>query len=259
MSPGEAQIKNINQYNTHMTKSMIDKLYFVDKVDAEVFVDFGCADGALLKTIQNLFPNHIYIGYDICEEMIQEAKNNNPNNIQFYGDWNEVIDQLNKYDKKKCLILSSVIHEIYSYSSKNQINDFWNQVWSNCFDYIAIRDMMVNSSTSRPSDPISVARVKQVFQNKLLQEWEHQWGSINENWSLVHFLLTYRYTENWSREVKENYLPINLEEFLNLIPREYIPSHIEHYTLPFIRKQVFKDFGIQLQDRTHLKLILEQS
>lgn len=256
MSPGNYQIENLDQYNDRMCKSIIDKLYFMDKVEAEIFVDFGCADGALLKTIQKLFPEHVYIGYDICEEMIEEAKKNNPGNIIFVSAWGEAMEEVKNY-KKRCLILSSVIHEVYSYSSKEEIDRFWSLVWGTGFDYVAIREMMVSTTTSRPSDPISVARVRQMFDNKLLREWEEQWGSINENWSLVHFLLTYRYTDNWSREVRENYLPINFEEFLNLIPEKYMPDYIEHYTLPFIRKQVSKDFNIQLQDKTHLKLILK--
>ena len=75
---------------------------------------------------------------------------------------------------------------------------------------------------------------------------------------MINFLLHYRYKENWKREARENYLPISKENLLSLIPHSYFPMFIEHFTLPFLREQVMKDFGIQLQEKTHLKLILKR-
>ena len=46
-----------------MKKSLLDKLFFLDKIDSEIIVDFGCANGELIKFMYNLFPNYIYIGY----------------------------------------------------------------------------------------------------------------------------------------------------------------------------------------------------
>ena len=255
-------IPDIEHYNQEMAKSMIDKIYFMDKVDADVFIDFGCADGTLIKTLSNLFPQHTYIGYDISEQMIDIAKSNVPNpRCHFASDWDNIIESLSTthQNQKTCLILSSIIHEIYSYLNPEEIKKFWSRVWDTNFNYIVIRDMMVSKTVSRPSDPLAVARIKQVFDSNKISEWEAQWGSLYENWSLVHFLLTYRYTENWTREVNENYLPVNLETFFSNIPHKYYPMYIEHYTLPFIQSEVEKDFGIQLQDKTHLKFILKLS
>jgi hypothetical protein len=74
----------------------------------------------------------------------------------------------------------------------------------------------------------------------------------------VHFLLTYRYSgTSWSREVRENYLPTSYEEFMSSVPNEYFPVFKETFTLPFLRRRVKADFGIDLADRTHMKLVLE--
>ena len=44
------QINNIDVYTAGMQKSLSDKLFFVDKVDdISRIVDFGCADGSLLR------------------------------------------------------------------------------------------------------------------------------------------------------------------------------------------------------------------
>ena len=36
-------INNIEVYNKNMSMSMYDKTFFIDKIDAKLFVDFGCA------------------------------------------------------------------------------------------------------------------------------------------------------------------------------------------------------------------------
>ncbi len=251
-------ITDISKYNKGMRQSLIDKTYFLDKVEAEIFVDFGCADGILLKYMHNLFPEHDYIGYDLSKEMIEKAQDNLPETIQLFHELKQLSQHLKaiKNGRKTCLILSSVIHEVYSYSNPKE---FWNEIFTLDFDYISIRDMCVSNTCSRPSDPITVARVYQIFDTELLTDWESMWGSLDENWSLTHFFLTYRYTENWERESRENYLPITKERLLQIIPNHYHPHFIEHYTLPFLRDEVFNTFQVQLQERTHLKLILRKN
>jgi len=252
-------LSNITRYNTEMKKSLIDKAFFLDKVeDSEIFIDFGCADGVLLGFMEKLFPEYTYIGYDIAVEELEAAKANTT--AKLFSDWKLLIQHVEKIrgDKKVTVICNSLIHEVYSYSNHVEIKEFWNQIYNSNFNYVVIRDMCVSRTTSRPSDIISVAKVRQHFQHEdKLNQFETEWGGIYDNWALTHFLLKYRYTESWAREVKENYLPLNLEALLALIPPTYTPILMEHFTLPFIRQRVLADFGIDLQDRTHIKLILK--
>ena len=260
----DPSIPNAVVYNEEMLKPLIDKLFFADKVDdATVFVDYGCANGVMLGAMRMLFPSHTYIGFDISEAMLVEARKT-VQGVTFTSDWAEVqklcVDAKAK-GKKNCLILSSVIHEVRNYASEEDLAVFWQRVWGDqtfSFDVIAIRDMMVNRATSRPSDPLSVARIRQIYDSDRLTQWERQWGSISENWSLTHFLLTFRYTTNWTREIKENYLPVSLEDFLSSIPKRYIPTYEEHFVLPFLRREVRRHFRIGMPDATHIKLILER-
>ena len=250
----EIPIKSLARYSEKMRKTLTDKIFFVDKIDAEVFVDFGCADGALLDYLSNLFPEYEYIGYDYSPEMIEVAKTTS--SVPFFTtNWAGVDARLQ--GKKSVLILSSVIHEVYSYSNEKEQEVFWNRVWDTGFDYVVIRDMMPCKAVVRQSDPLAVARIRQVFPGKKITEWESQWGDLNGQWSLLHFLLTYQYEENWDRELKENYFPIYVETLLSIIPRKYVPIYIDHFTLPWIKKCVKRDFGFDVQDPTHLKLILE--
>lgn len=155
-----------------------------------------------------------------------------------------------------------MIHEVYSYGPES-VDDFWNMIWGYEPDYVAIRDMMVSETSSRPSCPHSAMRIRQVFSKidggpEFIRKHEANWGSLNDNWSLIHFLLKYRYISNWDREVNENYLPISVEKLLNIIPSNFDIHYSDHYTLPYIKGEVWKDFYIQLQDSTHFKLILRR-
>jgi SAM-dependent methyltransferase len=267
-------ISNEVWYTEEMAKSLVDKLFFLDKVDARMFVDFGCADGTMLAFIDHVFPKGMtLVGYDINPKMIEAAKKAHPDSaITFTSDWEEVRALVSEHreraprgDGRVCLVLSSVLHELHSYADEQAIADAFAKIWGEDgsgleFDYVAIRDMMVSRATSRPSDMIAVARVQQVFEARhpgLLAQWEAKWGAIIENWSLVHFLLTYRYTANWEREFRENYLPKATEEFLAGIPEKFFPIFKEQFTLPFLRRRVKEDFGIALSDTTHIKLVLE--
>lgn len=257
MSDFPEQMVNLAHYNAEMRKPLIDKAFFLDKIESQIFVDFGCADGMLINFMEMLFPENTYIGFDISETELAVARKHTKSAL--FSDWDKLIEHLNKIkgDRKVTVICNSLIHEVYAYCSKREIKEFWERIYSG-FDYVVIRDMSVSRTTSRQSDSISVAKVRQLANLKHLAQFEEEWGSINENWALVHFLLKYRYVDNWEREVKENYLPLKFEDLLALAPREYEPIYLEHFTVPWIRNRVLEDFGVDLQDRTHVKIILKK-
>jgi SAM-dependent methyltransferase len=254
-------ITDLAHYTSRMQKSMVDKIFFMDKVHSKVFVDFGCADGEMIRILATLFPDHTYVGYDIDPYMIEVAKKNTEGlaNVEITDRFKRVENVYFKAGDDTCLVLSSVIHEIYSYGP-DKVCEFWSSIFKELQPkYIAIRDMSVSQTASRPADPLTVARIRQLTDPNILRQWENQWGSLDENWSLVHFLLKYRYKTNWEREVRENYLPLSKEDLLRQFPKEYRPRFIEHYTLPYIRQEVYKDYGVELQERTHIKLIMERT
>jgi hypothetical protein len=256
-------VQDTDTYNREMRKSLIDKVFYLDKVDdASVFVDYGCADGAVLKFASSIIPEATYYGYDLSQDMINIARKGVEDiNIAFTADIHNlkswIKDQKRDKGKKICISLMSLIHEVYQYGP-DSVKSFWEFVFDrDLFDYVAIRDMCVSKTTSRPSDYISVSKIRMAYDKNMLAQWEATWGSLNDNWSLTHFLLTYRYVDSWDRELHENYLPLCLEDLMALIPKGWGPTYLEHYTLPFIRQKVLEDFSMDLQDRTHVKLILK--
>jgi hypothetical protein len=253
-------IKDYATYNGRMELSIIDKLFFIDKINPDIFVDFGCGDGSLLNHIQSLKGNICGIGYDSNVKMITEIRKNSTAAIRITNDWKFVEQQIPHW-AKAALILSSVIHEICHYFSKAEIDDFWKKVFDTGFEYVVIRDMVPSRSIDRPSNVNDVKKIYHKFlDKKVLNDFESIWGSIESNRQLIHFLLKYKYLEpNWDREVRENYLPVSRENLLAKIPKEYDVIFHEHYILPYILQTVKDDTGIEIKDPTHIKLILKRN
>ena len=139
---GEKPISNYDKYIADMEKGMSDKLFFINDVDFDVVVDFGCADGTFLSKLQKIKPNAKIIGYDLDDEMLKKASDKLGKKALLTSNWSDVIIEVSKY-RNPLLNLSSVIHEVYSYSHANVIKKFWeNQVFGGDFKWITIRDMI---------------------------------------------------------------------------------------------------------------------
>ncbi len=248
-------IKNYDTYNRRMELSMMDKMFFIDKIEPNVIVDFGCADAVLLKAIHNMKPNVQLIGYDTDPKMVKHQTEE----IPIVSDWLKVMDMTRGMDKV-ALNLSSVIHEVFHYGSKANIDLFWHQVLQADFEYIIIRDMIPSRAIDRVACVNDVKKVYHKFLGTVaLDDFERVWGSIENNKQLIHFLLKYRYLQpNWEREVRENYMPITREAVLAKIPMNYDIVFHEHYVLPYLLQTVRDDLGIEIKDPTHLKLILRK-
>lgn len=257
MEPGKNQITDLSGYLYRMQKSMIDKMFFIDKIfePVEYIVDFGCANGELIKMLQYYFDEFRYIGYDISDAMIASARENVPE-AEFVSDWNTITVPF----EHSLLNISSVIHEVYSYCEESEIELFWHRVFDSGFRYITIRDMMVSDDTGRSAcaRDLELIRGHKGFSAQL-SDYEAVWGGIRTEKQMIHYLLKYSYTHNWEREVRENYLGLSVEDLMKLIPDDYRVTYQEHYTLPYVAWQVKKDFGIDLRTPTHIKMVLEKT
>lgn len=248
---GEIKIQDMDKYTTSMSKSMIDKMFFMDKIDnsIKVIFDYGCADGALINFLAPLFPDMTFIGYDADADMIAAAmKNKTRENARFT---NSIERNINH-----CAInLSSLIHEVYSYSTTQEIEEFWNFVNNSGFEYIIIRDMCLDAAAHRPALKEDLIKVRSRYSADKIREFEDIHGSICDNYNLIHFLLKYRYIENWNREVHENYLPLSVEGIAEKVDSKYELVYFDHYVLPFLANAIQCSFGITLKDYTHTKFI----
>ena len=260
-------IKNYETYNEEMHKSLKDKLFFLDKIgEVENLVDYGCADGRLLKAVKDLKPGIGLYGIDSDEQMLEKAKQSLGSDLLgcVQSKRPVVIDGLDP--SNSALNISSVIHEVYSYCTPEEIEAFWDGVNNSGYKYIIIRDMIRDVPKDRAADPDDYRTLERFLNEKADEdlkkratEFEETWGYMKLQHNMVHFLMKYRYVYNWSREVKENYIPLGpweLIDKLDLDKYELVESDI--FTLPFLKEQVEKDFGIDLKNNTHIKLILKR-
>ena len=250
--------KSIDSYNNAMAQSIEDKLFFLEKLPKEdyLFVDFGCADGTLINELQKLVPGSSFVGYDPSEEMLQRARLKTPT-VKYTNDWYEVIMEIKHSSKKSVLILSSVIHEVYSYAESEQdIVNFWSRVQHTGFDYVVVRDMIPDKSIDRESEPEEEIKILRRCNRDQLFEFESHFGLVSNNQNLVHFLLKYRYTVNWDREVNENYFPIYKDEFLEKFSGFEL-TYIQPFKVVFLMCCIKKDFDIWLKDDTHIKAVFK--
>ena len=185
--------------------------------------------------------------------MIAAAKENVPD-VPFWSRWEEIEVPF----ESTLLNISSTIHEVYSYGTEADVREFWQRVFGSGFRYVSIRDMMFEQQLVRPADAAQLEAVRRSSYTKQLKDFESVWGEIKTQKQLVHFLLKYKYTQNWEREVREDYFPISAESLSELVPESYRVVYCERFTLPFTAWQLRQDMGIELTDHTHIKLILER-
>lgn len=256
------KISNYDKHINDMEKSMIDKIFWFDKIpkqDYSVVVDYGCANGVFLKALREYNDECFVCGVDMDPEMIQLAKESNIKNSIFtlenYNNTNSFIEWI-KTEYDAVLNLSSVLHEIYSYKSEEEIDKFWDFV--NGYKYICIRDMCINTKLVNETIP-PVLEFKNNEELKRRYEHEQTWGPICFPVSFVHYMLKYRYVENWDREVKENYL-LDFGDIIDICIHlgDYDIVYLDHYTLPFLHEKIKEDWDIDFRINTHIKLILKK-
>lgn len=260
---GDIEISNVDNYVEGMQKSLDDKLFFVDKLDFDVIVDFGCANGAFLSKVKKMKPNVKIIGYDLDETMLSKARAELTSEDILTSNWDEVIREIQGYSSP-LLNLSSVIHEVYSYSHPSVVKSFWeNQVFGGDFKWITIRDMIPSCKIDKDeieSFRKDVQNVRKRANKFYLESFEKRWGTINDNYrTFCHFLLKYRYIDNWEREVKENYLPVSLETLKKKIPSNYTIQYEQDFIVPFIQENVGKAFNVKIKHSTHVKMIIKNN
>lgn len=259
------EILNYGVYNDRMRRSMWDKAFFMDKIPlTEAVVDYGCADGSLIRFLQGLFPGTYFVGFDIDETMVAAANADRRENTWFFTDPEAVREKLRELGvapERTAVNFSSVFHEIFAYHADPEgIRRFLETLNPR---YIVVRDMMyLAADEGETLAPQTEAAARRVLPPKQVADFEKLFGSIRLRKNLTQLLLKIDYTENWPRECAEDYFsasPERLAEILNPMGR-YRTLYEARYTLPWVRLAVEKKYGIDLGDQitTHIAMILEQ-
>lgn len=255
------QIADYSHYTRLMRNGFYDKLWFVDKIfgDWHTLVDYGCADGFFTKLLGSIYPDKQIIGYDSDPKMVETA--------QYTGQKMANVTFTNTPPKGDLLVLSSVLHELYSYGTEEEIKGFWQYVYGTGFKFIVIRDMCELLQPPLPESTLKRCAKKVTdwaYKNHLLGEiyrFEELFGPIAaSSKNLTHFLLKYLYinSPNWNREIAEDYMSVHILDIINAKPADYEFTHREGYNLPYLRMKWLQDFQIGDIQETHCKIIIEK-
>jgi len=258
-----AEILNYDVYNDRMRRSMWDKAFFMDKIPgANLIIDFGCADGSLIRFLQELFPAMHYIGYDIDPQMVERANAQRTGNVWFFSGIDEVLacmKELGMAPKETAVNFSSVFHELFHYGfDRAAFDDALRQIAP---QYLIVRDMLyVSGDDGAPASAQAAARIREELPEKMLREFEAAQGPISLRRNLVQLLLKYKYVENWDRECAENYFSYTWADIAALLDPEgkYRTLFSSRYVLPWCREDIENRFGIDLghEITTHCAVIL---
>ena len=258
-----AEITNYDVYNDRMRRSMWDKAFFMDKVpDAQAIVDYGCADGSLVRFLHGLFPAMRFIGFDIDPAMIAAANAQREENTWFFSDMEAVPDKLREMNVPGCqtvINFSSVFHEVFHYGF--DLSMIKGMIASIDPQYLVVRDMMYDSLNDETIVSREIeARVRDTLPAWQIADFEKAHGPIRLRKNLVHLLLKYKYTENWPRECAENYFSYTMQDLTAVLNEDhrYRSLLFSRYILPWIRYDIENKLGIDAGDEftTHFSLIL---
>lgn len=231
---------NYKTYNEKLRATLDEKLFFLTRIpsDVRVFVDFGCAGGALLAELRRRNRTVAVCGYDIDDGQLAVSRNHLSSQCMeseylLTSKWSAVERFVKTYSQaghRVCLVLSSVIHEMCKDAS--EYSALLDLVRKTGVDFVAIRDMALTSSTSEESNQHIQALLK----------------------------LPYQGTSDFDKECKENYLPLTFEEYLNVstIGSGFKLRHIDHTPLRWLQNYWVSNCGIHVTDPTHIKMLLQR-
>lgn len=247
-------IENYSVYTKRMNQTIQDKLFFLEHLKPEIrtVVDFGCADGALGVALKET--GLVYIGYDIDKTMLDRAEINGISPTNLFYDFDLLLSRIDP--ATSILVLSSVIHEVYSYGNPYEVHQFWNRVFKSGFAQVSIRDMgLANNKIAYGDIDPSLAVL---ITNKIYDEHD-DYVPINHFKDYYQLLLKYWYHENWARESKEDYFPITVSEILDKVDTttDYKVKFKDYFAIEFVCSKVRDELGIYLNHTTHYKLVLD--
>jgi hypothetical protein len=262
--------EQLDKYNASMEKNLVDKLFFMDHIPHyDLLVDYGCANGALIKAAYPYNQDALHIGYDISKQMLSEAEANvgQKDNVIFTDNWDEVTEHI--ADKPVSLLtMNSVLHEVFSYSNSSQYRKFWSQAFRSGFTFVSIRDMMMRKKDFEHNmefDEIDEIKKKLLTLDhgeEKIESFEDKYGEIISEGQLIHLLLKWHFWNNWQREVNENYLGITTEDFFKKVNsaggKHYDIAYWQPFVLRYLQNWVEEQVDYKISSPTHIKMLLRK-
>lgn len=254
---------DFNIYTSEMAKSVWDKSFFIDKIPGvKCIVDFGCADGAMIKFLASIHPNITFVGYDINKELMYKAQNEPPfyANVVFFDKTSEllafVLKEKGFSGSEICINFSSVLHEVYSSGQRPMVDYYIERLKPR---YITIRDMYCDESFPIRTDlhDSIMEQLRDQYPNEL-RAFCAKYGKIDSWKNLTHLLMKLQWVSNgWGIEIEENYYSFEIDKFPQI--SNYAINFEAHYQLPYLSEKWRKEYDFYNPDAfTHAQFILRR-
>jgi len=262
--------EQLEKYNSSMNKVIHDKIFFLNHIsDFDLLVDYGCAEGSLIKAVLPFQKNAEYIGYDLSDDMITRAKSNvKESNVTFTTDFNKIKEKIRSFRGTSVITANSLIHEVYSYGSDEEVQEFWSNLFNSGFTYISIRDMAIRAKDYNKK--ILEDELNEIKEDLELQEngkeridsYEKIYGKIDTHGELIHLLSKWNYWDNWDREVNERYFDMKTEDLFRKLHRvgnaKYSVTYWEPFTLQYMKNYVKEICDYDINISTHIKVLFKE-
>lgn len=243
-------------YLKRLDAGLLEKLRiaFAIPKDAKRVLEVGSGTGSMLCVLARLFPDKEFVGIDADAEFVKlanaKAQEEGLTNVTFKHSW--LHDMLwPKKHEFDVVIFCSVLHEFFSYgrgiaSVTNALGDA--HALLSVGGVVIIRDMILDDWTKTAVDLVPTF-TKKVLGCKHLErqiaEFTKKYGEFKSLYEFNHFLLKYMYTENWERELGEDYVAVTTDQYKMALPLAGL--HIEYlwsYTIPYLEEKWRHDFGL---------------
>lgn len=245
-------IQNPQTYLDRMSKPLQEKLKVAKYISKNVksVLDVGCADGTITLALADMFPEVKFVGIDLDQEFIDIAnsKVEGRKNVKFECLY--LREKLNEAEKFDVVLFCSVLHEFFSYGEGistvvKALSDAREIL--NPDGEVVIRDMLLYEYAEKSQ--LWLEEILGKIKSKkelipLIDDFEKYFGKLKSVKQVNHFLLKYNYTDNWQREVKENYVPVSFETYdkiFELLGMEV--SFQRSSTIPYLKDKWRADFG----------------
>ncbi len=253
-------IENPTIYLERMQKGSSEKMFWAEMIlgDINTLIDFGAGDGSLFEWTDKISKQEIRkIAIENNEVFVEMLKDKSFETVRQV----EELSELEIDWEHTVVIFSSVIHELFSYLQDEEAKRIIQAIQKMRPVYICVRDMIYTEKEKR-SKSLAVQfnnLIKDHECSTLAQSFTDYWGAIENDVQAKHFLLKYKYVENWQREMQENYLPKSDVEIIDLfVQNEYETLYSRIYTNDFIKNQIEKDYACHFEGPTHLQLIVQK-
>lgn len=255
---GDHLLRDRQGYLARLAAGLHDKLRVARYLspDAGRVLDVGCADGALTLALAAAYPAVQFTGIDLDPDFIVQAQAHARQaalpNVDFRRSY--LRDLLAEPARFDYVIFASVLHEFWTYGEGSSsvlkaLADAHELLQPG--GTTIIRDMMLEAYADHATLHVAAIRAKVAasVHAPTLAAFEAYWGAATTLATINHFLLKYRYHENWERELPEHYLPMTHEQYLQIFALlgMRVQTHAL-YLLPFLRERWQAEFALDADE-----------